>query len=182
VAVAAGTAEDADEELELRVPLGIVAFLSLPAMMLWVLAGVLIAAGQVLNVAVLGAVATSVLVIRFGRTGATVDLDGIEVRTVAATWRFRWRDVEGFSVLRVARGQLLVNVVGGESLAIAGPAEPGLPPAALPVGHAARQHAARRCCRRPPAPVADWTADGRWQLAASDAAVVAPDPAAGLSG
>jgi Bacterial PH domain len=120
VPVAAGTAEDADEELELRVPLGIVAFLSLPAMMLWVLAGVLIAAGQVLNVAVLGAVATSVLVIRFGRTGATVDLDGIEVRTVAATRRFRWPDVEGFSVLRVARGQLLVNVVGGESLAIAG--------------------------------------------------------------
>jgi membrane protein DedA with SNARE-associated domain len=77
VAVAAGTAEDADEELELRVPLGIVAFLSLPAMMLWVLAGVLIAAGQVLNVAVLGAVATSVLAIRLGRTGATVDLDGI---------------------------------------------------------------------------------------------------------
>jgi len=120
VAVAAGTAEDADEELELRMPLGIVAFISLPAVIAWVLAGILIAAGQGLTVAVLGAIVTSVLVIRFWRMGATVDLDGIEVRTVGRTRRFRWRDVEGFSVLRVARGQLLVNIVGGESLPITG--------------------------------------------------------------
>ena len=119
-AVGTGMDERADGALELAIPLALVAWVSLPAVMLWVLAVALIAAGEVLNVFLLGAIATSVLVIRFGRMGATVDHAGLDVRTLGRSRYVPWRDVEGFSVLRVSRGQLVVTIAGGESLAIVG--------------------------------------------------------------
>ena len=116
------TQDEAGQSLELRMPLGVVAVGALPAAMMWGLAIVLIPAGDAVGVAMFlaGAVGASVLLVRTRRMGATVGRDGIEVRTVGRTRRVRWRDVAGFSVLEVGRGQLVVNTAGGESFLMAG--------------------------------------------------------------
>lgn len=119
--MAVNAAGDQPDQLELRVPLALVAFISLPAVLLWVLTGALAAAGDAIAaVFLVGAVATSAMVIRIGRVGATVGIDGVEVRTLGRTRRLDWRDVDGFSVLRQGRGMLLVTTVDGESLAMVG--------------------------------------------------------------